>query len=197
MIHPTPQEMTAFLYGELSSESQTQLRRHLEGCPECANLVASLQRTRAQLQIWRLPAPAEANLPAPHFGRPALRMLKAAAVVAVLIGVGFGLARLAGPSASENARLRAEISSQLTEPLTQQIRAELKEFADSQAKREQQYRAAIIRAIGHLEAQRAIELAGLRQDVETVAMNTQDELETTQAGLYELAAFEPRKLSNP
>jgi len=190
-MHPKPEELTAFVYGEIGLEDQAQLKGHLEACPECQERVASMQRTRAQLQSWKLPAADTAGFIRPRLRAPGLEMLKAAAMVLVLIAVGFGLARLVGPTASDNARMRAQFTGEIREQLARQIQAQLTKFADSQAKRDQEYRAAIIQTFGRLEAQRAIELASLREDVENVALHTQDEWETTQEGLYELAASAP------
>jgi hypothetical protein len=109
-------------------------------------------------------------------------LLRAAAAVIVLVGLGFALGRQGAPSAADNARLRAEVS--------RQIQSQLKEFSALEATQRQAYQAALIKAIGRLEARRTLELAMLRQDVEAVAVNTEDEFATTQEGLYELAAAE-------
>jgi hypothetical protein len=189
MTHPKPEEWIELLYGETENHALlAQLQEHLTSCPDCRERFAALQQTRAQLQTWKVASPpfAKVNAAFARFGLCPADFLKAAAVVVVLLGFGFGLGRLAAPAPADPARLRAE----LRDELTRQIQSELNDFAAAEALQRQEYQAAIIKAIGRLEAQRKLELASLRQDVETVAVNTQDELENTQEGLYQLAAAE-------
>ncbi|MGO8700683.1 MAG: anti-sigma factor family protein [Limisphaerales bacterium] len=185
MNHPKPEEWIELLYGETGNHARlARIKEHLRDCPDCQERFEILQNTRTQLQTWKVATPPAAKISAvgARFGFSPADLLRAAATVIVLVGMGFALGRQTGPSAADNARLRAEV--------TGQVQSQLKEFAALEAGQREAYQAALIKAIGRMEAKRALELATLRQDVEAVAVNTQDEFETTQEGLYELAAAE-------
>lgn len=189
MNHPKPEELSEFLYKEAPPEKHHEIARHIEGCAQCRSLLDSWQATRAELQSWKLPPAGQPQIRWPGLAANASGLWKWAAAAMLMAGIGFGLARATVPG-YDVSRLRAEVSSQITDQVTQQLKAELTRFATDQSARQQEYQQAITKAIGHLEAQRLLELASLRQDVETVAVNAQDELDSTRKGLYVLAAAE-------
>jgi hypothetical protein len=193
MNHPNPEEWIELLYGETENRPRLkQIQEHLRDCPECQERFEMLQGTRTQLRNWKLATPPIAKLDAvgARFGFSPADLLRAAATVIILVGIGFALGRQRASSVADNARLRAEVSGQ--------IQSQLEEFSALEAAQRQAYQSALIKAIGRLEAKRTLELATLRQDVEAVAVNTQDEFAATQEGLYELAAAEmpPQKSIN-
>jgi hypothetical protein len=193
MNHPKPEEWIELLYGETGNPARlAQIKEHLRDCPDCRERFAMLQHTRTQLQTWKMATPpaAKASSVLARFGFSPPGLLRAAATVVVLIGLGFVIGRHMGPSAADHAWLRAEV--------TRQVQSQIKEFTALEAGQREAYQAALIKAIGRMEAKRTLELATLRQDVEAVAVNTQNEFETTQEGLYELAVAEmppPRSLT--
>lgn len=191
MNHPKPEEWLELLYPETENPApKAEMEGHLRDCPECRERFETMRRTQAHLQNWKLPSSPlpKVNALTARFGLCPADLLRAAAMVAFLVGIGFLLGRHA---VADNAHIQAE--------LTAQIQGQFKEFAASEAAQRQEYQSALIKAIGHVEARRNLELARLRHDVETVAVHTQDELEDTQEGLYELAASEmsQQKSLNP
>jgi hypothetical protein len=184
MNHPNREELAGFLYQELTREESALVADHLKGCMECQAEVKAWRAVRRELKGWQLPAPARqrAQAPAAWLGR-----LKLASAAAALVCAGFALARFNEPRATvDTVALRAE----LRQELRQDMQAELASFGAEQAKRQQDYEAALARTLGQLEALRLVDYVSLRKDVETVAVRAEDELQTTRQGLLHLARLE-------
>ena len=99
-----PEELQAWLDGELDPARAAEVGRHVEGCAECSALVEDLKRVSASLQTWQVePAPASLRPPTVVFKekpparfrwlswKPAMALAGTAAVVLLMIGVMAGL----------------------------------------------------------------------------------------------------------
>lgn len=170
MDHPHPENLIEFLYGELAPAPQAEVAWHLEMCEECRSQLASWGQVRDQLQTWELPRSV-----ATRRGRfSPTRELRWAAAAVVLLGVGFGLARLSSPGPPDLAQMRAEITRELRGEITQQLTADFSKFASDQLAQQQIYQRAIADAVRQFESRQVADYVSLRRDVETVAIRSQE-----------------------
>jgi hypothetical protein len=199
MHHPNREEWMMFLYAEVPAPRKAELETHLEVCAHCRERVASWRGTMAALDEWESPVARVPRLRS-SFGLS----LKVAAAVA-LIGLGFAFARLAPRSAGETAAIRAAIEPEIR----RQVRAELAALADNSAETRRlladyiassesgraRDREEVVDIMRQIEARRVSDLAGLRRELETVAVLTENGLEDTQSKLVQLASFnrDPQK----
>jgi hypothetical protein len=65
-----PEEIMAFLDGELPSERAAETLSHLERCAECQKLAADLQRVSRELKAWEATPPRDLTAPAGEAERP-------------------------------------------------------------------------------------------------------------------------------
>jgi hypothetical protein len=180
MNHPNREELVGFLYQELTKEEGASLAEHLKGCAECRAEVEAWRAVRRELKEWQPSAPVRRQTQSQTRWWD---WLKLASTAAVLVCAGFALARLTPSRTSvDTAALRVE--------LRQELRVELAKFSADQATRQQEYQAALARALGQLEARRLVDYVSLRKDVETVAVRAEDELQPTRQGLLNLARLE-------
>jgi hypothetical protein len=180
MNHPNREDLVGFLYEEHTPETQAGLAKHVSDCAECRAQLDAWRAVRRELGSWKLPEPQR-----PAATAPSVRLVKWAAAAVILVGFGFGVARWTAPTASaDTAGLRAAVAQELR----QELRAELAKFSADQSARQQKYQAELTTALGRLEAQRLVDYARLRQDVETVAVRAEGELETTRQNLVRLAS---------
>lgn len=162
MSHPNDQQLMEFLYDEINPASRAEVLAHVSSCDECRRRVESWRQVRGALQSWRL-----ADVARPSARSRMVIGLRWALAASVLIAVGFGLARLTAPR---------PVSAVADPKVVEALRAELKQDLSVQvAALHREYRAAMDRRIGEIEAVRLAEFEGLRQDVETVALRTQEE----------------------
>jgi hypothetical protein len=70
-----PEELMAYLDGELASGRAAEAMTHLDRCPECQRLVGDLRRVSQELSAWQVEAP---NLTAPAIETPKLSIRPAA-----------------------------------------------------------------------------------------------------------------------
>jgi hypothetical protein len=176
MNHPPREEWTDFLHDDLAPDRRRELRTHLGECAECRAQVETWRSVQHELRGWRIPEARAHAAPARSWP-----FMKLAAAAVVMIAAGYALARWTAPVA-DTAAIRAA--------LTADLRAELARFAAENSARQQEYQAAFTKALGRLEAQRLVEYADLRRDVETVAVRAEGELETTRQNLFRLASIE-------
>jgi hypothetical protein len=59
-----PEELMAYLDGELASGRAAEAMTHLDRCPECQRLVGDLRRVSQELSAWQVEAPNQAAPPA-------------------------------------------------------------------------------------------------------------------------------------
>ena len=189
MNHPNREALLDFLDQELTPERQTEILGHLTGCAVCRAQVESWRAVRSELAVWQIAdKPLASTRPQPRqFAEPPWMFLKLAAAAVVMISVGFGLARWSAPApVVDTAALRSAVVRELRE----ELRAELTRFASDQSLRQQEYQAALTKTLGRLEAQRLVDYASLRKDVETVAVHAEDGFQTTRQNLVRLAGYE-------
>ncbi|MBI5388494.1 MAG: hypothetical protein HZA90_27835 [Verrucomicrobia bacterium] len=179
MNHPSHEDLIGFLYEELPDGQQAETCRHVAGCAQCRAQVESWRAVRRELLAWAVPDQTRRRTSTPSW-----LLVKWAAAAVVLIGAGFALARGTAPATKlDTAAIRAAMAQELR----QELRSELARFAADQATHQQEFQSALTRALGRLEAQRLVDYASLRQDVETVAVRAEDELQSTRLDLARLA----------
>jgi len=184
--HPSHEQWSAFLYGELATETQASLEQHLAGCADCREQVGRWRETMAALDAWKLPA----RRPVPA-AQPRLRW---AAAAVILLGTGLVAGRLTAPSLNSDA-LRAELQQQLraeieTAATTLQAESDrkLEDLAQAWAAVRAQDQQTTLALYQQADTQRKTDLAWLRRDIETLAVNAEARIDTTQRGLSQLAA---------
>jgi anti-sigma factor RsiW len=166
MNHPTPEELAEFMYGELEPSRQNEVTHHLEACGECRGRVDAWQHVRRELASWQLP-----HCDAPRFARAAT--MRWAVAACLLLATGFGLARWTAPGPADPTRLRAELAGEIRE----QLAAQLTQYATDQRSRQNEFQQAIVQAIKQIETRQVLDHASLREDVETVALHTQEQFQ--------------------
>ncbi len=209
MKHPSTEEWMSFLYEENSPRQRTELKAHLRSCPECCVKVAEWRAGMRALDQWTL-----RQTRRPTAVRGAMKWA-AAAVIALLLGFGFG--RISAPDPGEInslrrslteefsrqlAATRAEMSDDLKQQQTAALRrilaaaAEsanaatqdwLAEFAQSAEAKSAAEHDTIADALKQLDAKWTRNQAALRRELETVAVLTEDGLADTQQRLVQLA----------
>lgn len=162
MKHPSEEELADLLYDELEPARRAEIAAHVSACASCRERVESWRDVRTALRTWVLPPPRRAR------ERPrTVSALRWAMAASVLIAVGFGLARLTAPR---------PIMAAADPAVVEALRAELKQDLSVQlAALHREYRVGVDRRIREIESERLAEYEGLRQDVETVALRTQEE----------------------
>jgi hypothetical protein len=184
----------AFLYGESSPGRGRELRAHLEQCGECASQVQTWRATMSELEAWKLPQKKRAAV---HV-LPALRWAAAAAVV---LAVGFFLGRQNSGSAREIAELKASVTelrdlvrsdSTITNSVaaaasvagTETLRL-LANYARVQEEQRVADRQDINMAVKALNAR----LNRINNDLETVALGTEDAFQETHENITRVASI--------
>jgi anti-sigma factor RsiW len=155
MSHPTREEWMAFVYEELEQNEKRPLTEHLQACPECARRVEAWRGTMGALDGWRISARS----------RPVTRQpwIRWAAAAAVLLAAGIAIGEVAA-----SQRMRKEFAAE-----SAQMRKEVLQAMSENRLQDQQ---AILATLRELETRRAGEMKALREDLETVAANTQVQL---------------------
>ena len=65
LIHPIePEELMAYLDGELTADRATATAAHLGECTECQSVVADLRSVSQNLKVWKVEPPKSATPPA-------------------------------------------------------------------------------------------------------------------------------------
>ena len=120
MKHPNRDSWVPYIFGEASPDTVQSLDKHLAECAECRAQVESWRRTLKRLDAWQNPAPR----PRVAFAAPVFKWAVAAAVI---LGIGFGLGRLAPAAADAKAaaRLEASIKASLAAQMQEQVRQSL------------------------------------------------------------------------
>ena len=165
MSHPTEPELMEFLYDELEPAQRVSIESHLRDCDACRQRVESWRHVRGAMQSWTI---ADRKVDSP-WATPARfhQFTRYAIAASILIAFGFALARFTTRNPSNLAADPAVVET---------IRAELKKDLSVQLTAlHREYREGLDRRLRQLEAERLAEYQGLRQDVETVALRTQEE----------------------
>ncbi|MEQ2005591.1 MAG: zf-HC2 domain-containing protein [Limisphaerales bacterium] len=166
MNHPTREDLVAHLYSELPPERQAELDAHLGQCAGCQKLATEWRGTMTELDAWQLPAPE----PQPEFEREPVefaQLFKWALAACLVVGLGFLGGRLTAP-APDAAALRAALAP------------ELQKLAAAMDTKLAEDRRAVTEILQTMQTQRTEDYAALRRAIETLAVNTEDELQTAQ-----------------
>ena len=184
MKHPDREELVSYACDELAPEPRATLEGHLASCAECRTQLAEWRCVRRELDAWQIPERRREDVVIRgwQWSRP----VRWAAAAAIVFGVGFALARYTQP-APDAAALRASLAADLR----RELRTELARLDADQTERQARYQEALTKALGRLEAQRLVDYAWLREDLETVAAAAEDEINSTREDLYRLAAQNP------
>jgi hypothetical protein len=187
MNHPTQEDWMAFLYAEDPPERRTELHSHLQKCPECARRLNDWRHSMTLLDSW----PASAGRRITVNSWP---LLKWAAAAALMLGIGFAIGRgVPRPPLDLNA-IKAELAGDLQPRIAAaqsshtEVQRVLTEFAKAQEEKHRLDRQILINALRQMDARYAANLAALRGELETVALNTQDGLIETHQQLGWLAS---------
>ncbi|MDB6021401.1 MAG: putative transrane anti-sigma factor [Pedosphaera sp.] len=184
--HPQREEWMAWLYGEVSRREKTALAAHLSTCSAC----------RAEVQRWQSAMQALDAGKTESFRPPARApqpLLKWAVAAAFVLAVGFGAGWLASPATADTRALRAslksELRSELLAELKQQQEAQFVKFVrDTETARALDNKT-VLDAVANFNAARKSDYASLREELETVAVHTQNSLQSEQQQIVTLASF--------
>ncbi len=174
MKHPSPEIWMSFLYDDGLTEAQTnECHVHLETCAECRSQVTEWGQARKALDRWTVPViPKRAQ------------EWKWGIAASLILGVGIGIGRLAGPGVDVE-RMSAFIEAKVQEAVKREVKAgrELE-------------RKEILALLRGIEQQRAVDYAALRRDLETVAVQAEDKIQSTQQELGQLATLTQNNFEN-
>ncbi len=195
-LHPANEQWSAFLYGELAPETHASLEQHLIDCAECRAQVDQWRQTMAALDGWKLRArPTAVRLRAPF--------LRWAAAAVVFLGIGLFAGRLTTPRPNTD-RIATELEQRFHTELqaaTAAIQAEsdcrFESLAEAWAAARAQDQQTTLALYQRAEVQRKNELNWLRRDIEILALNAEERLDTTQRDLSQLAAVSETLLERP
>ncbi len=172
MNHPTREDLVAHLYSELPPERQAELTAHLGQCADCKKLATEWRGTMAELDAWKLPSPQPKREHEPVAFAP---FLKWAIAACLAVSFGFLGGRYSAP-APDAAVLRAALAPEL-QKISAAVDAKLAED-----------RRAVTEILQTMQTQRTEDYASLRRALETLAVNTEDELQTAQQQIVQLAS---------
>ena len=206
MNHPDNKEWMAYLYDELDHRKAARLKDHLDSCPKCQANVRAFRKVMTELDTWKLPKEHKAGLKR-NLIIPAIRRWAVAAVL--LIAVGFIVGKLTASQPALYDRLLAQLQKQqqmdtanslilLKDHLSQQFRHDLNDFAvqtltasgmvtnqrlteliEAIQAAQDQDRRWVAAALDQIEYNRLRDSAGLANNLQTLAVNTSNELSRT------------------
>lgn len=203
MNHPRPEEWVPYLCGESPAPTRRALKEHLSDCPECRSQLAEWQAGLKRLNTWKLPrAQAPANLLTPV-------TLKWAFAALALLLAGFTAGRF-GNAAADATQIRASVELSLRNTLLRELAVVAEEQANQVAAaalraseteaarvaaayakalevQQAEDRRAIDAALARLETQHMTDLATLKRQLDTLALNTDAGLRHTAQRLVLLA----------
>lgn len=212
MNHPSREEWMSYLYDELNDNERANQAAHLHVCPDCKTAVENWHGTMQQMKEWRLP-PRRAPL---QSARP---VLKWAVAALFMLGAGVGVGRLALPATADAEKIRAAVEPSIRRQLQTEFAATLRQELDTAAaesrlaaaaeaqrllnefarlteeKRAEELQA-FYAALNKLDTQHVVDYASLRQELETVAVQTAAGLRQAQRQIYALVDFRTEPSSN-
>jgi hypothetical protein len=200
MNHPKREEWIPYLYGEAEPQVRRQLKSHLEHCLECRAELDSWEQSIKRLDAWKLPrAGRQRFLPAP--------ILSWSAAAAALLLLGYVAGHSTASKAdiqSVRAALEPQLRQALTSEMTQVVRDVVNKAASATlAQAKDQTTKAIAAYAATFDSQHAQDyrdmhaaLLVLKQQLDTVAMNTDAGFRQAQQKLVQLADYkQPPKSS--
>jgi hypothetical protein len=190
----------AFVYGETAAPRRRELGAHLAHCPACSAQVKAWSGSRRDLDAWVLP------VSRPE-ARPWLPVLRWAAAAAAMLGMGIWLGRQMSPSASEFATLKATVAELFAtvqrngDPdaaasvaaATTAANAETLRLLTQYSSLQDNQRAADQQALKLTLGTFDVRLSTLRNELETVAVNTEGGFQATRQNLARLVSFDEPK----
>ena len=178
VTHPSREEWMGFLYGE--SPRRAELDAHLKGCAVCQRDVARWRSAMTALDIDKIVVPKRRR------ALPIWKWAAAAAFIIAALGIGFGFGRTAATNS-----LRAELAQEkqaLANAVANEMQRALATYAEVAEARRIEDQQTVLSAMQTLDAARRADILGLRKDLETVAVMTDDSLRKTEQQLIQLAA---------
>lgn len=188
MTHPTSEEWMTLLYGDGPEQSLQSLRAHLASCAECRHRYASWEKAAGDMNTWKLTPPVRRT----SVATPLLRWAAAAAVAGLAIAGGM---RLWTMERTVN-ELRAELRQKGSPAGIEQLRAETRKMVEAATAEFEQKRSsdqqAVVALLDQLQRKSAATYAGLRKELETVAVMTEAGLRHTENEIANIA-YTPRE----
>jgi hypothetical protein len=195
MNHPKREEWVPYLFGESKPQDRQELQQHLQNCLVCRTEIDIWKRSLARLDAWQLPKAARRReILAPQF-----RWAIAAAIV-VLLGLSFTLGRLT--STGENVaklreviepqirqELRAEFGQLLYRELAKTAAAAVAESGEQTKNWLSQYARSVDTRLEAERTERIADCLSLKRDVDTIAVNADVGLRTTEQRIAQLADY--------
>jgi hypothetical protein len=212
MNHPEREEWVPYICNEADRETRRRLKQHLAQCPECAELVAGWRRSLERLGRWRLARPLDRT---PAYAFP---VLKWAAVGALMLGLGIFIGRAGPRPELQVAALRTQMEASVRSSIAEELQLAMLEMQARNAKALAATEAGLIKAaalekervwtallevindardedrqltrdlLQDLQDQYRTEFVSLRQDLETLASTTDEEMRQARWKLIQLAA---------
>jgi hypothetical protein len=201
--HPTQNDWMELLYEEVSAPRKQELHAHLQECPQCAALVREWRSGMSALDLSPAPVPAAPVRGIAIRWQPMFRWATAAAAVLI---AGFILGRTTSDTDRQLRELQASVSrltqlvdehpaggsGQVAQVATRVAGEEtlrlLTEYSRNLELQRAEDRQTTALAVRSLENR----ISGLRDDLETVAVNTHESLHETHQNLAQFADFTRR-----
>ena len=200
LAHPGPEAWLDFLYGELPPAEHRRLEQHLAACPTCAAELALTRRTMAALDTWKSPL-----VPSRRHGFVA--PLKWAAAAMLVLGVGLAAGRLSAPQL-DTTKLRADVASTLRQEFQSELRTvtaaaeartqrQFDEFTQAWITGRAEDQQASLTLYDRAQSDRKADYTRLRRDLETVAIQAELRLDTTERALGQITLTSPAGSTHP
>jgi len=195
MKHPNSNEWMSFLYGECAIERRRELDAHLESCPTCASQVQTWRSSMTALDEWPLQAKRKIS-------RQWAPIFKWAAAAAIILTIGIAIGRQTSNTRAEVAALKSSVadlaaiverehnlSLSNNAGVLANANTETLRLLGDYARLQQEQRAADQEFIKTAFRSFDLRLGRVRNDLQTVAVNTEAGFEATHEGLAQLASY--------
>jgi len=203
MNHPKHEDWVLYLYDEAKPRARTEMRAHLAECAECRARLEEWNASRQLLDRWQLPR-------MPHRTeafQPVLNWALGLGCVA-LVAAGFLIGRLNfGSRAANQAQaqllekakqeLRAEFAQALREDVSKTAAATLSASAEQTQAMLVDFNQTVERRLQLEKEQRVAACLALKRDVDTLAVNADAGLQTTERQLAQLAGLHLAQTAPP
>lgn len=212
MNHPTQEEWVSYVYGEASAGERANLAAHLRACPDCQANVGGWQRALQTLDEWHI-RPRKAARPG---NRPLAWLLWpqltwATAALLLIAGFGVGRSSLATAQAQKvRAALEPRVRQELRQEFAQLLHGEitqataqartvagaetrklLADYARALETKHQDDTQALYTALGKLDALRMTDFILLKKEIDTLAVNADAGLRSTERQMIQWADYRP------
>ena len=166
------------LYDEAEGTERASLEQHLAKCEQCRVSLAAFRTTMGELSAWKLPRRQQRRR------IPAASWAAAAAILLVATVGGMRLWTLE----KQVRELRAEVAQKAGGSSIATLREEMRQMAAQQEQLRATDRDAFAMALQRSQATAAANYATLRKELETVAILTEAEFQSTQTEIANLAS---------